>query len=83
MISSEKKDYNKKYYEANKERLSSQNRNYREENKERLIEVQRKHYQEKKEEIRRKQGEYLKRTAPKALLIEAATYLAKYGVSHV
>jgi len=45
----DRKEYHRRYYQENKERLAEQQRRYREENKERLAEQKRRYYQEKKQ----------------------------------
>jgi hypothetical protein len=66
VITEEKRTYNKKYYEANKDRLRDQNKTYREEHKEELAQASKEHYQDNKESIREKQAEYSKTYAPRS-----------------
>lgn len=58
MISEERKAYNKKYYEENKERLSSQQKEYWKRTREERIKNNRKYYAENKDTIREKQAAY-------------------------
>ena len=56
-----RKEYDKKYLEENKERLQAQRKKYYEENKERLREYSKKYREENKERIRVKEKEYKKK----------------------
>lgn len=65
MISKEKKAYNSKYYEDNKEQLNKRNKEYREQHKETLVQSQKTRYQENRDEIRMQQAEYSSKNSGK------------------
>ena len=52
------KEYNKKYYEENKEKLNEANKKYYEENREGILETQKKYGQENKEKIKEYKKKY-------------------------
>ena len=52
------REYNKKYYEKNKEVLSIKSKKYREENKEKIKENRKKYYEENKEKLSEKKKKY-------------------------
>jgi len=68
MISEEKKAYNKKYYEENKEFLRNQNKVWRKEHKEELAKKGKNKYEENKEQILAQSKEYRSREKSKEMI---------------
>ena len=66
MISEERKSYNKKYYEENKERLSKQQKEYWDKTKEERAKANKEYYEKNKDSVRAKQAKYSKVYAPRS-----------------
>ncbi len=65
MISEERKAYNKKYYEENKERLRAQQKEYWENTREERVKVNKAYYEKNKSTVREKQVVYNQKNADK------------------
>ncbi|CAK5084692.1 unnamed protein product [Meloidogyne enterolobii] len=53
-------EYNKEYYQKNKERICENKRNYKKQNKEKINETQRNYYRRNKESINKQKRQYMK-----------------------
>lgn len=54
-MTSNKREYTKKYYEKNKEKILKQQKKYKEKNKEKIKEYRKKYYQEKEKKNNKKE----------------------------